>query len=210
MPAEGCPVVAGGGYVLALVEDLAFFEAQQEGEGIHDCGLAGLRGADYGDALAALDLEQHVPDRLVGPRGALEVGVAEVPQLDDRGHGPDASAREPPRAEIAARRSDSFRMSPSSGTPRARSRCARLAPKGTSSPISRSSSTRRKTSAGAPSMTLLPSSMTTTRSKRAASYIEWVTCRTPMPSRRLSSRTVATSRVATGTGRNEGGSSQKR
>jgi hypothetical protein len=49
--------------------------------------------------------------------------------------------------------------------------------------------------------------MTTTLSKRTASYMEWVTCRIPMFSRRLRSLTVEIRRIATGTGKSEVGSS---
>jgi hypothetical protein len=59
-------------------------------------------------------------------------------------------------------------------------------------------------------MTFRPSSMTTTRSKRAASDIEWVTCKTPIPSRRFSSLTVEIRRFAVGAGRSEVGSSSMR
>src|SRR3712207_6329849 len=106
MSAQGVPVVARGGDVLALVEDLIRLQAQQVGAGVDERGLARLRGADYRHALDTLDREGHVPYRFARPRGAFEVGVAEVPQLDDwrvavGPHGPEASARGPVRAEIA-------------------------------------------------------------------------------------------------------------
>src|SRR5215218_11082996 len=98
-----------------------------------------------------MDPERHVPYRLASPRGALQVDVRKALQLDDRGHAvwlhqPEGEGSTAP--ESAARRSAVFRISPSIGKPRARSRWARLAASGTSSPTSRSFSTSRKTSAG--------------------------------------------------------------
>src|SRR5215210_5307556 len=183
------------------------------GEGVNDGGLPRLGCTHYPDSLTAADLERHVPDRLARPRGAFEVGVAEVPQLEDRDistglHQPDNE--ESTAAETAARRSAVLRTSSSSGTPRARRRRARLAARGTSRPTSLSFSTFLKTSAGVPSRTTRPASITTTRSKRVASYMEWVMCKTPISPSRFSSLTVEIRRIATGTGRSEVGSSRIR